>query len=223
MAIAHVQTKSGTNSIASQALTLDSAPTSGNLLVAGLWRRRFGSMTPGTGWTEITDGIEMNPTASQEAALYYKVVPGGDTAAQTIGTWSGTPAESRITIAEFSGLSATPLDQTDLSKIHKQASASSQTMGLTPTAGDILLIGIWHAIGSKTYTSSDTITAQGLCDGGFSPTGAMIHRIITGASGAYTMTGTCSGGGDEWGGALASFLAGGGGGSGARSVAVIVS
>jgi len=208
MAIALVQSKSGTNSIASQALTLDSAPTAGNTLIAGLWRRRFGSVTPGTGWTEITDGINMNPTASQQAAFYYKVVPASDPAAQTIGTWSGTPAESRITIAEFSGLDPTsPLDQTDLSKINLQSSATSQQMSITPTAGgEKLIVGVWHGLNSVTYTSSDSIVDQGLCDTAAAPTGMMLYRVVSPASGSYTLTGTANTG-TEWGGALASFLA----------------
>jgi hypothetical protein len=207
VAISLVQSKSGTNSIASQALTLDSAPTEGNTLIAGLWRRRFGSMTPGTGWVEITDGVEMNPSASQEAALYYKIVPASDTAAQTIGTWSGTPAESRITIAEFSGLDPTsPFDLSDLTKIHLQSSTTSQQLGITPTAGgEKLLIGLFHDVGSVTFTSSDSIIAQGLCDGGFSPTGMMLYRVVSPASGAYTLTGTANTG-SEWGGAAASFF-----------------
>lgn len=201
------QFKSGTNSLSAQSLTLDSTPTAGRILIAALWRRRFGTVTPGTGWNLITDGVNTNPTASQESALLWKLVPGGDTAAQAVGTWSGTPAESRVTIAEFSGLAASPLDQTGLAKINLQATATSQQLSITPTAGQsVLLIGLWHDVNSRTFTSSDSIIDQGLSDAGFAPTGMMLYRLVNPTSGSYTLTGTANTT-DEWAGAAASFLA----------------
>ena len=209
MTVAAVQNKSGTNSLAAQALTLDSAPTAGNILIASLWRRRFGSVTPGTGWNLVSDGINMNPSASQQSALLWKLVPSSDPAAQSIGTWSGTPAESRITVAEFSGVDQ--LDQTYLSKINLQSSATGQSLGaFTPTSGvEALIIEMWHGLNGVTYSmasGSDTIVAQGLCDTAAAPTGLMAYRVVSPASGSYTIQANANTA-TEWGGLLASFTA----------------
>lgn len=213
MTISQVQFVSGTSSINAQSATLGAAPTNGNLLVACLWRRRFGTITPGSGWSLITDAINMNPVASQQSGILWKVAGSGESATQSPGTWSGTPAESRVTIAEYSGLSATPHDVDYTGKTSMQSATVTQDMAITPTAGgEVLIVGIWHKVNGGNYTNpTDTIVDQGLCDTSAAPQGLMMYKVVATASGAYTLSVDRSPA-DNWGGALASFLAGGGGG-----------
>ncbi len=103
MAYALVQSKSAANATGSTApsVTLDAAPTQGNLLVAAIDIATTATISPTlTGWTQIpTDSPADGGTA--KTSMFYKVAGASESATVTGGLSTAKPWV--IAVAEFSG------------------------------------------------------------------------------------------------------------------------
>lgn len=174
--------------------TLPAAPSQGNLLVAMV--DCAGAVTPvATGaWTKLTQ-IQSTDTG----ALFWKIVPAADTAAQTL-TSSGTGSSWGVVIQEFAGNGVLAPTQ------NNQASTgtSKASPSITPTAGLVgaLIVGGAFSDGARTYSNSaftgsntGAVTNAGTGSRGTATAGescTLWYATISTVSGNYTSTITCS-------------------------------
>lgn len=129
MAIAQVQKKSGRASAASVAVTFDSATTSGNLLVAVAARGGGSANVAISGWTSATGDTYGGGTA-QECRILYKIADGTET---TVTATATSAVNMSLGIMEYSGLTATPLDQVANEGSNSATAVTSRATGTTST------------------------------------------------------------------------------------------
>ena len=135
MAIALVQTNSGTSAVATTTAAFSVAPTSGNLVVLSFAGDDYNG-TPNAGWTQSN---EMEQQTFHGGYIWWRISDGSNSLQYTIGSAS---ASSWKILREFSGVDATPYDGSEGQ--FTQASGGTQaTPSLTPTAGDRLLFAAW--------------------------------------------------------------------------------
>lgn len=199
-------------------VTLPSSPTVGNTLV--LWhavRSDEYALGP-SGWTAHPSGrVYASDEASDvyNGAFFYRVVQSGDWAdiICPINAGGGHIAF----IAEFEGVGV--VDSYAESQFQ---SGASLTVSVTPTAAsDPVIFGGF--VVRITDTSNQYVTPTGstteildqMTGTGTprSPLSFVGHRKVTGASGAYTITGTCTAS-RPWGAQAIAFTVSGGGGGG---------
>jgi hypothetical protein len=202
-------------------VTLDSAPTSGNLLITYLTvDKSSGAITVPTGFTLVLDQVN----ADCALAMAYKISDGSET---TI-TWNFAAARSykQTQYLEYSGL--------DTLDVYAEANSgtsnvTSQTSGTTGTTAQSSA----HAFALFSSDSKGNTDAGVAFTNGFTSTYTYTEpgSINTGTSGLYSAekvlsaTGTqettfsTTGAGDQMIGAIAVFyLAGGGGGGGSNGM-----
>lgn len=151
MAIARVQTKAGQTSVtsASLAVTLDTPPTPGNLLIAAA--NSDATVATPSGFTLAVSAI-----AGQALYLWYRVVQSGDSATVTF-----VPSVSDCVAAgllEYSGLTASPFDK--VASNTTLFSASAISTGTTPATSQVneLVVAAAgpHSVGAPWTLSSWT-------------------------------------------------------------------
>lgn len=145
MALTFVQKKSsGSDGTKTKTTTFDSAPTSGNLLIAVFQVKGARTLNTPDGWSVAT----MVSLGSPSGAIFYKVAGAGESSNVTC-SFSALEANSTIGlhIYEFSGNSATPFDGGN----NASGSGATHTTGQvnTTNANDLLVIG---------YNVQDTTT-----------------------------------------------------------------
>lgn len=180
MAISFVQGKDGSGT----SITLTSAPTNGNLLIASAWNLS-GVPTTGSGWTQIDT---LNLTV--DGATYWKIAGVGESATQTpIGTTT-----SNICIAEFSSTAGFPANPIDVHSIKQGTAASPPTVtttSVTPTvSANAAFVSCWDNLSTDTAPASITgMTNIATLSGGPTGNGLAAYQISVGTS---AITKTCS-------------------------------
>lgn len=194
MAIALVQTAhSGTLTV-----TYGSAPTSGNLLVMGLYIQTGGGdpapVAP-SGWTLATS---INSNTVSWTYLYYKKNCGTATAY----TWTGTGVSgSDIVAAEYSGASTTgPLDKTATNSGFS-TSPDSGTTATTTVANEVWVAILMNEAGVAFTSPTNSFTNE-VSDSAFG--GLALFDKIVSSTGTADVGATISGN-RNWAGVMATF------------------
>lgn len=207
-----VQSKTKANTTIDNGVTLDAAPTAGNLLVAVVgWRATTGAPSILTGFTQV--GSTVAVAAADCVYLAYRIVQAGDTATFSHSVTSGK--EHTIVLSEWSGTWTSPVDVSATAT----GGGVAPTVSITPTAErSSVLIG--GAINVNTNTPADTdyvagtgytLIGQANVPSGHPVTGA-VSKTVASTSGSYSpnMTATSGFPGDgsqsSWGIIAASFL-----------------
>lgn len=172
--IALVQSKSAvtTSATTSRDVTWDATPTSGNLMVAcvAMPHADDPSLVPPSGWT-----VEMSwANGGIYCALCYKVAGGSET---TTPSWSWTGAcEAVVEVAEFSGLTATPLDSPTKRSVGATSNnPAPDSAAAGARANDLFIVAVgvldqddatgqtsgWNFLGN-THTTSGTADVTGI-------------------------------------------------------------
>jgi hypothetical protein len=178
MAIAYVQRKTASSVNGTVAVTLDAAPTAGNLLVGYIDSTNAGHavFTPPANWSEA---VYANVGASGFVTLCYRVAGAGESATVSCTITGSTTAN--ISVEEFSGIATALLDKT-ASTADGGSTTSSRSSGTTATttaANELCfaVVGLGAAGTSPGWSNSYTIYdgAAGMLVGGYlvvSSTGA---------------------------------------------------
>jgi hypothetical protein len=195
-------------------VTLDQAPTEGNVLV--LWQdsRGVNFGTPPTGWTVHPAGV-ITP-GSDFARMMYRTVAAGETAEITVLT--GSEPGGYSTVWEITGVETTPDDTSSdvVDTITMPASVDAGTLTPTASVKAIALMGLAihcsDAVGGQvTFIapgSGFTQDAQPWADA--HPLHYAAHQNITSTTGSYATTQGLSGFSSNfagWGGEAMIFIA----------------
>ena len=144
---ANKATGTGTSSVSA---TYPSTPTAGNLLIAAVGADSRNGVNAISGWTSVVNDI---PTGGIELELFYKVSAGTE---GLVSVTNGIPTSMTLAIYEYSGTSATPLDQFGQSGLGF-GSTQVQSTGTTPTttqASELVFAAVnWPSV-TQTYSSS---------------------------------------------------------------------
>jgi hypothetical protein len=137
MAIATVQTKTGYSDTGStsRSVTLDTAPTSGNLLLAIVCPdKASGTITPPSGWTAVATPYTSGPSVS--LGIYRKISNGSESGAITF-SWTNAASKSLLQVIELSGVDgSSPIRTANITYVNDTAVRSRST-GTTPGNGEI--------------------------------------------------------------------------------------
>lgn len=148
MAIAFVQSASGTGNGTSPNAILPSNPTQGNLLVAFVTQAgTTETFTPTAGWTKLTE-----VALGGKAALYYKIAGAGEAAGQT-AAMSNSSFDYVMEIAEYSGVDINEPFEVETANT---AAASTKTIGsgVNPTDNyERLIIGAAMCVSNNTWST----------------------------------------------------------------------
>jgi hypothetical protein len=183
--IAFVQSKTVSDSLNAPTVTLDAAPSVGNLLV--LWHTARSGKTPlaPSGWTAHPLGTV--DAGVDKAAMFWKISDGTETATVT---QLSAGDRNVATIAEFAGTFSLDDDNEATG-----SSASITTGSVTPTASEPALVVGGAAI--QTGDSANSVTPDAgyievadTMESGFHPVHWLVYRIISSASGSYDPSGT---------------------------------
>jgi hypothetical protein len=189
-------------------VTLDAPPTPGNLLVAAC--NSDATVSTPAGFT-----LAVSAVSGQGLYIFYRVVQAGDGSSVTFAPSVADSCAGGV--IEYSGLTATPLDQTASNTIN--SSASSLATGTTPTttqASELVIVVVGPHAGnnhpwvlsswSAGYTSQIE-EPNGLATVGSASSACHIGDQIVGATGTYSATGTWSPASSDAGAAIATFKA----------------
>ncbi len=217
MAIALVQSASGTHSGAPEevTVTLAAPPTPGSLLVARFGVRGTGAALAPTraGWTVLPTTLAAPSTDG--LAVAYRVALAGDPAAMLFGMGAGCSGQNRGTVAEYAMGNAPILDVTQAAS----GNSNAPSVVVDPTdGGEVLIVAGAAATNSGApphYTpqNGETEVDDDICSGGFGPAMWLAHRIIALSAGTYTLGAIITGPGG-WAIRATAFRATGGGGAG---------
>jgi hypothetical protein len=134
MAIALVQSKTGTSALATTTASFNTTPTNGNLIVLAFAADDYNG-TANAGWTEST-GMNQEAGLFHGGYLWWKVASGGSNSFQyTIGSATG----STWLLMEFSGVAASPYDVSAGTSLNA-SNTTITSSAITPTSGNRLLI-----------------------------------------------------------------------------------
>ncbi len=164
MAIAQVQkvaSGSGTTQVVSYTQSFASSVTTGNLLAAYVFQIDFNAFSPSAGWTlAVASTSSLQPVSR----WYYRVAQAGDGAySMTASNDDGTTITRwGIALFEYSGIAATPFDQSASNRLAGVTTITSPLTGTTTQADELLLAGIGVASlsGGGWGTWSDSFTAE---------------------------------------------------------------
>jgi hypothetical protein len=176
--------------------------TAGNLLVLTLALNGCSLMPPGGGFVQAAEGLNSTNCAFCWTKIYYVVSTGGAKSV-TVGGDVNAPIVGQMT--EWSGLAATPLDQTGNATASNGTTFPVSTSAATTVAGDLGVTAFCQAAGGATTYSSGT----GWTTLGDSGASAEAIHLVSGYQGglpigAVSATATSSQGG-KWAGAIVTF------------------
>jgi hypothetical protein len=193
MAIALVQSRTGTSTTAITTASFSVAPTSGNLVVLGFASDDYNG-TPDAGWTQST-GLEQQ--TFHGGYLWWRISNGSNSLQYTIGS----ATRSSWLLMEFSGVHATPYDISN-GTILGSSGNTLATPSIIPTTGNRVLVAGWGASNSAGLSiagfgaTSDSFSTPVISSAGEITAYAMAYRLVTGnGSTGYSSTLTISGGG----------------------------
>lgn len=192
------------SAVASLAVTLTSAPTAGNTLIACC--NSDATIATPAGFT-----LAVSAVSGQGLYIFVRDVQAGDSATVTF-----TPSVSDAVaggVLEYSGLTATPLDKTASNTTNSAAtSIATGTTATTAQADELLIVVVGPHAGNghpwvlSSWTAGYTSQIEepeGL--NGASSAACHIGDRIVSATGAYTATGTWSPASSDAGAAIATF------------------
>ena len=192
----------------SASVTLDAAPTQGNLLVC--WMTQRGnpavSATPPSGWTAHPGGT-VDPDGVH-GRMIYRVVGAGESATVTVKDSSETGAIEGTTLVEFSGVNvvADADSEQENSVVTGSSPATVNAGTITPTAGQSVLLVEGLCVACSDYPSdvhssitpttgwtelTDTMQDNG-SGANLKPLHWFGYRIVTLTSGSYSTAQTLS-------------------------------
>ena len=195
MAIALVQSNSGTSASATVNPSFSVAPTNGNLVVLCFASDDYNG-TPNTGWTQSS---EMEQQVNHGGYVWWRI----STGANPPGSYTiGSATNSAWILMEFSGVDASPYDVSEGQSVNFPGSSNYSTPSATPTSGNRLLVAM---IGAGANTSMATYTTSGWTNSftkvrdigsagaGTNDAVSTAYRLVTAnGSTAYTTTTTWS-------------------------------
>ena len=196
MAIAFVQAKAINGSSTAPAVTLDAAPTNGNLLVCFIGVGAAQATMTITGWTPGTLISGGSGGSARAGRMFYKIAS-GDSA-----TVTGALASSNewvITVAEYSGVDATTPLLVELSQLN--ISGVNTTPSVTPTGGlaAVVCCGLGVHVNTVSYsaeaisgTGIGTVTERTDTAGASTFSACSFDGFTSSTSGAYQGSGTPS-------------------------------
>jgi len=132
-------------------------PTEGNLMIALCRGTQVATNASIPGWTQATS-TESNDPDVEFIVLFYKVAGAGESKTVTL-TWTSSTVVNMI-IEEWTGLSATPLDQ--IANVNAIATeAASRSSGTTPTttvADELCIAGFAmnNSVSAQSWSNSFT-------------------------------------------------------------------
>lgn len=192
------------SAVASLAVTLGTAPTAGNTLIAAC-------NSDATIATPAGFSLAVSAVSGQGLYIFYRVVQAGDSATVTF-----TPSVSDAVaggVLEYSGLTATPLDKTASNTTNSSAtSIATGTTATTAQADELLIVVVGPHAGNNhpwvlsSWTAGYTSQIEepeGL--NGASSAACHIGDRIVSATGTYAATGTWSPASSDAGAAIATF------------------
>lgn len=190
--------------VASLAVTLTSAPTAGNTLIACC--NSDATIATPAGFT-----LAVSAVSGQGLYIFVRDVQAGDSATVTF-----TPSVSDAVaggVLEYSGLTATPLDKVASNTTNSAATAiATGTTGITAQADELLIVVVGPHAGNghpwvlSSWTAGYTSQIEepeGL-NGASSAACHIGDRIVT-ATGTYSATGTWTPASSDAGAAIATF------------------
>ena len=207
-----IQEKANDGSGATLAVTLDSTPTEGNLLVCCHYSSKQTASGP-SGWT--TSVFIANDANSDDLNMTHKIA--GASESTTVTVDNGSSGQAWMYVVEFEGpWDATPLDKTATDG--PQTSDSTPTVGPTATTAQddellVAFVGGEDISPAGSWTDSFTEIHDTGNLGGAKKEGAVASRLVT-STGAYQTTVTVDGGFYDTCFALATYKQGSGGGGG---------
>lgn len=182
------------------AVTFDSTPTSGNLLIAIVANRVSSTPTTPAGWSVAISTTAVSPGQ----VIYYKTAGASEASTVTVTGYATTNQRLGIQVFEYSGVDT--LDQTNQNSGN---GTSLSTGSITTTVADELLIAGVATVSSTNFSTwSNSFTEQhDYVIGGFGTqvTAGGADRIVA-STGSYSTTAT-SGNSGNWRAQIASFSA----------------
>ena len=191
MAIALVQSATGTSTSGTVSWAFSGATTSGNLIVGAFAADDYNG-SPTSGWTQSS---EMEQQGFHGSYLWWRISTGEtNPQAYTIGSSSG----SCWMLAEFSGIDASPYD-TSQGLLTNSTLRTYDTDNITPSSGGRLLVatlggsGGYSLVGYAVGAWTNSFTAVGTINtGNTSATNdiiGMAYRLVTGNGSTAFSTG----------------------------------
>lgn len=168
-------------------VTLDAAPTAGNLLVICIAERKDGgdtvSFSQGS-WTQVETTAYSGSATNWPHWMYYMVATAGMSATTTV-TFGGSGAAKEINIVEIA-------DANTLDTSRRNSNTSTCTGTLTPTASAPI------ALVSNTFARTDSIPFNLTAGGSMGELEnnqrcALNSQMVASASGSYTVGSTGNG------------------------------
>lgn len=207
--------KAGAQSAASTTglvVTLGAPPTAGNTLVAAC-------NSDATVATPAGFLLAVSAVSGQGLYIFYRVVQSGDGSSVTFAPSVADSVAGGV--LEYSGLTATPLDQTASNTTNASAtSLATGTTGMTSQASELIIVVVGPHAGnnhpwvlqswSAGYTSQ-VEQPNGLATAGAASSACHIGDRIVAATGTYSATGTWAPASSDAGAAIATFKAVAGG------------
>jgi hypothetical protein len=187
-------------------VTLGSPPTAGNLLVAAC--NSDATVATPAGFT-----LAVSAVSGQGLYIFYRVVQSGDGSSVTFAPNVADSCAGGV--LEYSGLTATPLDQTASNTTGSSASSlATGTTGTTSQADELIIVVVGPHAGnnhpwvlqswSAGYTSQIE-EPNGLATVGSASSACHIGDRIVSATGTYSATGTWAPASSDAGAAIATF------------------
>lgn len=204
MALTQVQHKRGTGTSTAPSITLTSAPTQGNLLVAAISASGSAATISISGWTEIPTDSPQGGSAAY-FGYFYKIAGAGESATVT-GSISASKAYEMI-VAEYndSANGTWTLDQ------HTHATGTSTTgdTGTTGTTTKPTEVWIGFIVNGTSKSQSSPTNSFTLIDGASTAPALYGYEKFVTSTGTANVSVTLSGSA-AWAGIMATFYALGG-------------
>ena len=201
MALAFVQSKPATDTgtTATIAVTMDAAPTQGNLLVAFVSQQgTLNTLTAAGSWNALTPQTGSGDSAN----LFWKVAGAGETAAQTVCTSSSSTRAWAVAIAEYSGTATSSPVDVENSQTAGSTPQTSPTVTPSSTAPVLLIGAAMSSINTTTHSSESfsgsnvgTVTERQDFGAGSAANGtsiALYDAFTTATTGSYSASATPS-------------------------------
>jgi hypothetical protein len=194
-----IQSKVAAATTANLTATFDAAPTNGNTLIAVVsWVGNAGFTVTPSGWTQV---VFQGGATHGFISIYYKVAGASEPAA--VNFQVTTSGVGNLSVLEYAGLSATPLDKSAGAGPTFAASISSGTTATTATANELLIAAVATPELTRTYSNTWT---NGFAQLWVNNRQELASQVVS-ATGAYSTTEAWAGG-SAWGiGVIATFAA----------------
>lgn len=200
-AIAFVNGTKGTSSSSPFSVTKPTGAAQGDTLIIAVSVQTGTTIAAPSGFTAI-----FNQTSGIVFYVVYKVLGASEPSSYSFGN----PGSQFLAwaAADYSGASSTPIDASGLSGVQTNQSTSITAPSISPTGSTDMLVGVWGADASLTFTKPASMTSRE-AQAGSSGSVLIADQLLSASGPTGTRTATMSTGPNDAIGGLIALTAGG--------------